>query len=127
MALKIYVCNKYKSLRIGRHCQFRDGVFETEDPKLQHQIESCDAWTIDIHYQDTEEEMARIGRERLEAKNAEVARARKQVLDEQKSKEKQKAKVDWRAKAKQKKADADALDRKKIVAADEQAKEASNG
>jgi len=44
-----YVCNRYPGLSIGPSIHFQKGLFVTDDPALQAQIESHDWWKIYIH------------------------------------------------------------------------------
>ena len=80
--LKQYVCNFYKELQLGRDVKFQNGFFETNDPKIQTKIESSQGFGVNIHFKDSLEEMARIGRERQETEAAEKAERRTAVLEE---------------------------------------------
>ena len=100
MALKIYVCNRWKSLQIGKDIRFAEGEFATDDPVLQSLVERNNAWGVQIHYKDSEEEMARQGRLKQEEEAAEKARAIQQHLDEEAAQEKARKKEEDAERAK---------------------------
>lgn len=121
MGLRQYTCNFHKSLMLGNKrdgmAQFADGYFETEDPRIQHMIESNNAFGTSIHFKDSVEEMERIGRQRQEKVAGEAAALRKKIMDEQAAEEKEQQKQKS-AKAKaEAEAERKAVDEKRLVAA----------
>ena len=80
--LKQYVNNLHKQLQIGKYVKFVDGFYETDDPKLQAQIEGTNAFGPSIHYKDSLEEMARLGREREEQGASERIKERRRITQE---------------------------------------------
>lgn len=92
MSLKSYVCNRWPHYQIGPHIRFANGQFETDDPLLQSIIERNNAWGIQIHYRDSEEETARQVRLKQEAEAAEKGRAVQEALDAQAKQEKEQKK-----------------------------------
>lgn len=81
MSNRQYVCNLWPELVIGAKIKFMGGFFETSDEKLQHLIESRDAFGTSIHYKDSLEEME--ANSRLQAEHAanDKARKRQELLD----------------------------------------------
>jgi len=82
MALRLYVCNTYKQLRIGKYIQFKEGSYETEEKDLQELIEANNLFGISIHFKDTIEEMEKLGKERDEQGAAKRAAERKRIMTE---------------------------------------------
>ena len=87
MAFRAYVCNLYKSLRIGKDVKFENGLFETDDTEIQGKIEASNGFGVHIHYRDSVEEMERIGRQRQEKEAADKARKRREFLAEMEAEE----------------------------------------
>lgn len=119
MSAKIYVCNLWKELTIGKHIHFHGGEFTTDDVALQHLIESNNAFGSAIHFKDTEEEMARQARIKDEEQRAKRAQERKAILAEMEAEDK--AEQDRIA---QEKADNDAAEKQRLE--DEKRKEADS-
>ena len=121
MAYKAYVNNFNKELQIGsnsRHIKFKNGFFATEDPEIQAKIESSQGFGVNIHFQDTLEEMERMGRERQEKEGAEKARKRKEFLAEMEAEEKVAAEAKIKEEVKVERTEAKSKINKRLAAAD---------
>jgi len=89
---KIYVCNLFPKLMIstGLPCgpvHFEGAQFGTDDPAVQQIIESNAQFGTSIHFKDTEEEMARMGRALREERAAIRGKERKKLLQQMKEDE----------------------------------------
>lgn len=132
--LRQYVNNLQKELMIGttsigykKPVRFLNGFYETDDPKIQGLIERNGAFGASIHFKDTEEEMARLGREKSEKATAEKARLRQEMIDQMKAEDKAaKEQADKDTASAKKKADKEA-EQAKIDEADRRAAEALLG
>lgn len=82
MGNRVYICNLYKSLQIGRDVKFDGGRFETADPKLQALIERNNAFGSSIHWQDDVSIMEATGKQAAENAANSRARKRQELLDE---------------------------------------------
>lgn len=85
MARRIYVCNLWPKLQIGKDVKFSGGMFETDKPDLQSLIEGNAAFGSSIHWQDTIAEMESASRQAEEETRNKKLRERERVLAEMKA------------------------------------------